>query len=57
MVTEGDKSFTPGGKTEGGLPMEDLWGGWGTDRLVLLLRGDTLSGGTCIFPLGGGACC
>lgn len=40
IVTDGDKSLTPGGKLDGGLPKELLWGGCGTDKLARLLNGD-----------------
>lgn len=57
IVTEGDKSLTPGGNPEDGRPRELLWGGWGTDRLAARLpRDDPDSGGACILDLGGGGC-
>lgn len=56
IVTEGDKSLTPGGKLELGRPMEDLCCGWGTERLVLFID-DVLKGVPCMLLLRGGTGC
>lgn len=57
MVTEGDRSLTPGGNPEGGRPMELLWGGWGTERLVRLFSGVAVIEGTWTPDRGRGCCC
>lgn len=57
IVTAGDKSLTPGGNPDVGLPRELLWGGWGTDKLAARLpSGDPDNGGACMLDLGGGGC-
>lgn len=57
MVTDGDKSLTPGGKLEGGLPNELLWGGCGTDKLGRLLKGEGVNCGANKLDLPGCGCC
>lgn len=56
IVTDGDKSFTPGGKPDGGLPIELLCGGCGTDKLGLLLSGEGGNWGAGRLDLAGGGC-
>lgn len=56
IVTEGDKSFTPGGKFD--LPTELLCGGCGTERLARLPNGEAfMEGAWIVVPRGGGGCC
>lgn len=59
IVTDGVKSLIPGGKFEGGLPIELLCGGCGTERLALLTNGEVFREGPWIvlLPRIGGGCC
>lgn len=56
IVTDGDKSFTPGGNPVGARPSDDLWGGCGTDRFVLLFKGELVKGGPWMLERAAGGC-
>lgn len=55
IVTEGDRSLTPGGNPDIGRPAGGLWLACGTDRLAArLLSGVAVICGLCMLDLGGG---